>query len=159
MNQLLWALLITLLPVFELRAGMPLAIDYALKTSMPVITVILLVILVNCLVVLLVFWFLDVFHNGLLNFRWYNALYKGYLKRIRGKVDRFEERHATCGFLALVLFVAVPLPGTGAWTGCIVSWILGLERKQSIAAIMLGVIMAGILIALASLGIFTLFFS
>ena len=56
-----------------------------------------------------------------------------------------------------MLFVAVPLPGTGAWSGCLVSWLLGLDRKKSILAISLGVIIAGLIILFASLGVFSLF--
>ena len=61
------------------------------------------------------------------------------------------------GFLALVLFVAVPLPGTGAWTGCLASWLLGLERKKSILAIACGVLIAGIYVLLGTMGIIGLF--
>jgi len=73
------------------------------------------------------------------------------------KIDKFERKYQKIGFLALMLLVAIPLPGTGAWTGCIISWVLGLERKKSIMAISAGVMIAGVLILLGMLG-FTLFF-
>ena len=52
------------------------------------------------------------------------------------------------GFLALTLFVGIPLPGTGAWTGCLIAWILGLNRKKSVLSITLGVVIASILVIL-----------
>jgi len=79
------------------------------------------------------------------------------MKRFQKKVDKFEKRYESIGFLALVLFVGIPLPGTGAWTGCLVSWILGLNRKKSIFAISLGVLIAGVLILLGTLGFISWF--
>ena len=60
------------------------------------------------------------------------------------------------GYLALTLFVAVPVPGTGAWTGTLVAWVLGLDRWKSIGAISLGVVIAGLIILFTSLGFFGL---
>ena len=60
-------------------------------------------------------------------------------------------------FIALVLFVAVPLPGTGAWSGSLVSWVLGLDRGKSILAIALGVLIAGLLIFLGMFGFISFF--
>ena len=56
-------------------------------------------------------------------------------------------------FLALFLFVAVPLPGTGAWTGSLVASLFNLPKKWSFLAILLGVIVAGIVMCLASYGV------
>ena len=75
------------------------------------------------------------------------------------KVDKFEKKYNTTGFLALMIFVAIPLPGTGAWTGCLISWFLDLDRKKSLLYISLGVLIAGIITTLASLGIINIFSS
>ena len=80
------------------------------------------------------------------------------LERIRRKADKLEKKMDNWGFLALALFVAVPLPGTGAWTGTLVAWVLGLERWKSFLAIALGVTIAGLIILFASLGIFIGFY-
>ncbi len=50
------------------------------------------------------------------------------------------------GSIGLAIFVGIPLPATGAWTGCLIAWILGLERKKSLLAISLGVVVAGIIV-------------
>ena len=68
-----------------------------------------------------------------------------------------KKLQATAGkglFVALLLFVGIPLPGTGAWTGTLAASILDMDFKSSILAVMLGVILAGIIMALASMGLF-----
>jgi uncharacterized membrane protein len=157
LHQLLLAILLTISPVLELRAGMPVAIDYAVKNNISVFLVAGLIIAVNILVVFLVFLFLDFFHGKLLKIGIYRRFYEAHLRRLRKRVDRLEQKYSTQGFIALTLFVAVPLPTTGAWSGVLIAWILGLERKKSFLAISAGVTIAGIIVALASRGLLSLF--
>ena len=56
-----------------------------------------------------------------------------------------------------MFFVAIPLPGSGAWTGTLIAWIIGLDRLKSFVAITFGVIVAGLIILLVSLGSLGLF--
>jgi uncharacterized membrane protein len=156
MNELLWGLLLTVLPIFELRGGLPLVLDYALKNNFPISPFFVFVVLLNILVIFFVFWFLDYLHNHLMRLKLYRRGFDFYLERLRKRVDKFERRFEEFGFLALVLFVAIPLPGTGAYTGVLAAWLLGLERKKSILSISLGVLLAGILILLGSLGVLNL---
>jgi len=156
-NQLLLAILLTIAPISELRGGMPVAIDYALKNNIPVLPIIALIILANILVVFALFFFLDKFHETFMKFKLYNKFYSAYLKRIQKKIDKFEAKHETLGMLALTLFVAIPFPTTGVWSGTILAWLLGLERKDSLKAIIVGVIIAGIIVSLASLGVLGIF--
>jgi len=59
------------------------------------------------------------------------------------------------GFIApLLLFVGIPLPGTGAWTGTLAASILDMDFKSSVMAVMLGVLLAGIIMGIASMGVF-----
>ena len=58
-------------------------------------------------------------------------------------------------FVALLLFVGIPVPGTGAWTGTLAASILGMDFKSSVLAVMLGVLLAGIIMAAVSVGIFS----
>ena len=68
---------------------------------------------------------------------------------------KLEQKAGNKGlFVALLLFVGIPLPGTGAWVGTLASSILDMDFKTSIAAVMLGVILAGIIMGLASAGVF-----
>ncbi len=156
--KLIYALILTVMPVTELRVGLPVAISYALEKNIPVVFIFFLVLLLNILVIFFIFYFLDHLHKLFMNIKIYKKLFELYLKKFQKKVDKFEKKYKAKGFFALCLFVAVPLPGTGAWTGCLVSWLLDLDRKKSILAIASGVTIAGILILLGTLGVVSLFF-
>ena len=56
-------------------------------------------------------------------------------------------------YWGLVLFVGIPLPGTGAWTGCLIAAMLGMDKKKSTLAAILGVIMAGVIMLIFSYGV------
>lgn len=156
-SKLLWALILTVLPITELRAGLPLAIIYAQENNLSTLFIFLLIVLLNVLLVFFIFLFLDYIHNILLRIKIYEKGFNFYLKLLRKRASKFEDRFGRIGFLALVIFVAIPLPGTGAWTGSVLAWALGLERKKSIAAISLGVIIAGTIIFLATIGTLNFF--
>jgi uncharacterized membrane protein len=91
-----------------------------------------------------------------MNISAYKRAFGFYIRMIQKRVDRIEARLPVYGYFALTLFVAIPLPVTGAWTGTLIAWILGLERTRSKAAIALGVCIAGLIILIASLGILNL---
>jgi len=151
--KLLYALILTVLPISELRLGLPVAILYAIENNISIMFVFLLVVLLNILLIFFIFYFLDNLHNVFMKLKFYRKIFKRYIARFQKKVDKFERKYNSWGFLVLVLFVGIPLPGTGAWSGCLVSWLLGLNRKKSILAISAGVLIAGILILLGTLGL------
>ena len=62
-------------------------------------------------------------------------------------------------FVALLLFVGIPVPGTGAWTGTLAASILDMDFKQSVVAVMLGVVLAGIIMGIVSAGLFGAIFA
>ena len=70
---------------------------------------------------------------------------KGHEKK--GQIEKY-------GFWGLILFVGIPLPGTGAWTGCLIAAMLDMDKKKSFLATAIGVLIAGIIISLLSIGIF-----
>ena len=150
--RLLWAVILTIMPVTELRIGLPVAIFYAIEQNIPIWLIFSLIVLLNVLIIFFIFYFLDHFHHIFLKFNPYKKLFEKYVEKFQKKVDKFEKKYETLGFLALVLFVAVPLPGTGAWTGCLLSWLVGLDRKRSILAISIGVLIAGLFILFGTLG-------
>ncbi|MCK4647635.1 small multi-drug export protein [Candidatus Pacearchaeota archaeon] len=150
--KLLWAVILTIMPVTELRVGLPVAILYAIEQNIPIWLIFSLIVLLNVLIIFFIFYFLDHIHHVFLKFNPYKKLFEKYVGKFQKKVDKFEKKYETLGFLALVLFVAVPLPGTGAWTGCLLSWLVGLDRKKSILAISIGVLMAGLFILFGTLG-------
>lgn len=156
MNQLILGIILSLLPVIELRGGLPFALNYAVKNSFPVWLAFSTIIIANIVVIFLLFLFLDFLHSKFLALRIYRRTFNFFLERARKKARKVERNMEIYGFLALTLFVAVPLPITGAWTGTLIAWILGLDRKKSILSISLGVLIAGILVLLAYFGIVNL---
>ena len=155
--RLIYAIILSVLPIIELRGGLPLAIIYATENNVPIPMIFSLVLLLNLLVIFFVFFFLDNLHHVFMNNKFYRKFFNSYIGRFQKKVDKFENKYSTLGFLALTLFVAIPLPGTGAWSGCLVSWVLDLDRKKSILSISLGVLIAGILVLFGTLGFLSLF--
>lgn len=150
-GQILFGFLLTMLPIFELRGGLPLIVEYTVKNGISVWPYFLIVLILNILTILIVFLFLDFFHEILLNLKSYKKFFEKVLGRIQRKIHKVQETK----YLALMLLVAVPLPGTGAWTGTLIAWLLKLNRLKSFIAISVGVIIAGILVLSASLGFFS----
>ena len=155
--KLIYALILTIMPITELRVGLPLAIVYAIEHNIPIMLIFSLVILLNVLIIFFIFYFLDNLHARFMNLKFYKKIFDSYISKFQKKMDIFEKRYKSLGFFALILFVAVPLPGTGAWTGCLVSWLFGLDRKKSILAVSIGVLIAGILVLLGTVGFINLF--
>lgn len=155
--RIIYAIILSMLPISELRGGLPLAIVYANEHSIPIALVFSLIVLANILVIFFVFYFLDNIHHLLLRIKTYKKLFDKYVERIQKKLDKFEKKYSAIGFLALTLFVAVPLPATGAWSGCLIAWLMNLDRKKSILSISLGVIIAGVLVLVGTLGFLRIF--
>ena len=118
-QKLLYAILLTLMPVTELRAGLPLAVSYALENNIPVFLIFILILALNILLIFFVFYFLDEIHLHLMKLKYYKNVFNRFLKRFQKKADKFEEKHEKTWFWALVFFVGFPFPGTGAWSGCL----------------------------------------
>lgn len=155
--RIIYALILSILPISELRGGLPLAIIFANDNNIPLILIFPLIVMANILAVFIAFYFFDNVHKYFLKNRFYKKIFESYVGKIQKKVDKFEKQYSATGFLALAIFVGIPLPGTGAWTGCIIAWLLDLDRKKSILAISLGVLIAGILMLLGTLGFMSFF--
>ena len=154
--QILIGLLFTISPVFELRAGLPIIIEYVLRNGLPIWPYFLLVLVVNILMIFVIFLFFDFVHEALMGIRWYRAVVGRVLRRLQRKVEKIKDDMDKWGYFALMFFIAIPLPGTGVWTGTMVAWAMGLDRWRSFAAIAAGTVIAGLLVLLISLGVFSL---
>ncbi len=156
--QLILGLLLTILPITELRAGLPVIVDYCFKNNLPILPFFLIVVLLNVLIVFVIYFFLEKIHKILLKWKFYARIFSRFVEKLRRRNKKFELKFNQRGYLALVIFVAIPLPGTGAWTGTFLAWLVGLEKKKSILAIALGVVIAGLIILFSSIGIISLFY-
>jgi len=137
--------IISLMPILELRGGLLAASLIGLD---PIPSYIISVI-GNVLPVPFILWFMGRI------LKWMKTRKK--LKKIANwldkKVDKNKEKIEKFGFLGLVLFVGIPLPGTGAWTGCLVASVLEMDKKKSFIAAIIGVIMASIIMMILSFGL------
>ena len=91
--KLLYALILTIMPVTELRVGLPLAILYAIENNISIALIFSLVLLLNILVIFFIFYFLDNLHHIFMNSEYYRRIFEAYLKRFRKRVDKFEKKH------------------------------------------------------------------
>ena len=80
-------------------------------------------------------------------------MFKKIVKFLHKKVEKNKDKIEKYGYLGLVLFVGVPLPGTGAWTGCLVAALLDMDRKKSFACVLCGVVMASVIMMIISYGL------
>lgn len=156
MNSIILGIILAFLPISELRGGLLAAIPHAINNNIPVMPVFLIIVFVNILSIFFVFFFLDFLHKKFIKLSFYKNSFDFYMEKIRKKIDNFENKFGTYGFLALIIFVAIPLPATGSWTGSLIAWYLDLDRKKSIISIALGVLIAGIIVLFSILGFFKL---
>lgn len=130
----------SMLPIVELRGALPLAINLY---HIPWIKAFAIAYLGNCVPVPFILWLLKPMVRllskiGFLE-RFFAWLFEHTRKKSSGMIERYEE-------IGLLLFVAIPLPGTGAWTGALIAFLFGLDFKKSFVVIALGVFIAGVIV-------------
>ncbi len=150
MQKYLWVIFISMVPLIELRGALPVAIG--LGIDLPVAFAIC--IIGNMIPVPFIFLFAR------------KVLEWGKDKKIIGRFFTFclekgekggrklEEKAGRGLYWALLLFVGIPLPGTGAWTGTLAASILDMDFKKSVVAVLLGVLLASIIVGIVSYGAF-----
>lgn len=136
-------------PVIELRGGIPLAMAQGFSPAWAFA----LALLGNLAVVPLLLWGFRWAERTLMRWHSTRVILEWVFTRSRRK-GKWIQR---LGSIGLVLLVAIPLPGTGAWTGAIASRLLGIPIRRALLWIAVGVVLAGILVLFASLGAFELF--
>ncbi len=152
-SLLLIGILLSILPFGELRTGIPFLISFGFD---PVLAFIICTA-ANIAIIPILFLFFDYLHSGLMRFAFYRKGFAFALRRLRKKEEKMRKSIESYGLIALAVFTAIPLPFTGAYTAIIFAWLLGVERKRAAAFIAAGVLIAGILVTLASVGIIHLF--
>ena len=151
MLKYLLAFLISMVPIIELRLGVPFAIGLGID-YFPALAV---CVIGNIIPVPFIYFFARKFlkwgaRQAVIGKFCNFCLQKG--ERAGQKLVRKTGRYGL--FIALLLFVGIPLPGTGAWTGTLAASFLDMGFKSTVLAVTLGVILAGCIMALASTGVF-----
>jgi uncharacterized membrane protein len=137
-------LIISALPVVELRLALPMAI---IGLEMPWYHALPLAIIGNLLPVPFVLLFLDAISRFLSKINFFKRMLNWLFERTR-KRGRVVERYERIG---LALFVAIPLPVTGAWTASVVAVLFGLKFRHAFLSILIGIVIAGIIVTSLSL--------
>jgi uncharacterized membrane protein len=97
----------------------------------------------NALVAPVCWIFLSTLHRLFLKVTWYEKIFTRFVERAREKLRGGVEKW---GWLGVAVFVAIPLPVTGAWTGTLGAWMLGLPKRKTLQAVILGVFAAGAIV-------------
>lgn len=140
LNKELITFIVSMMPIFELRGAIPLAV---LHFKMPLAQAYAIAWLGNLIPILPIIYFLEPIRKALSRFKvfakFFDWLYKRTYKRSQ-KVMKY-------GALGLTLFVAIPLPVTGAWTGSLAAIMFNIKPRYAFPAIILGVTIAGVVVS------------
>ena len=142
------AFILSMLPIIELRGG----IIAGRALGLPPIPTFIICYIGNILPVPFILWLIKSILNKMRNST--IKIFNKFVSWLDKKVEKKKGQIEKYGFWGLVLFVGIPLPGTGAWTGCLIAAMLDMDKKKSFIAAAIGVLMAGIIISLLSIGIF-----
>lgn len=143
MNPIVKIIIFSLLPISELRGSIPIG----LSSGLPLSLVFPIAVFSNVLVFPVFYLFLNFIHELLMKFKLYRKFFDYFLERTRKKVGPKVEKY---GYLGLTLFVAIPLPVTGAYTGTLGAWFFKMKKRKSFLAVFLGVVIAGIIVSIVS---------
>ena len=144
MEILLRAILLSILPIAELRGGIP----YAVANDIGLPAAFITCVISNMFIIPIVFVFLDTLHNQFYKIKPYKWLFDKWVVRTQRKAERNVARW---GYWGVMLFVAIPLPITGAYTGTLAAWLLKLDKKKAFWYLALGVVIAGIVVSVATM--------
>ena len=142
----LWiCFIISMVPFIELRGGLLaaalLGVDIFLAIPMCIIG--------NIIPIPFILWFITPIFNWLKKTKLFRPMVEKLEKKAGNKSGKIEKGY----FWGLALFVGIPLPGTGAWTGSLIAALLDIPKKKSIPAILLGIAIATVIMALVSYGL------
>lgn len=137
--------IISLMPILELRGGL---IAAALLKLNPIESYIISII-GNIIPVPFILWFI----NSILDWMRKRKHLSKIVKWLDRKVDKKKGQIEKYGIWGLIFFVGIPLPGTGAWTGCLIASVLKMDRKKSFIATLIGILLASIIMMIVSFGL------
>lgn len=148
-KEYLIAFFISMVPLIELRAAVP----YAIAIGLPTLPAYIVCVLGNMLPVPIIFLFARKVLEWGKDKKYIGRFFTFCLEKGHKGGEKLQEKAGKGLFWALLIFVGIPLPGTGAWTGTLAASILDMDFKTSVVAVLLGVVLAGIIMGLASAGL------
>ncbi len=149
MNKYLVAFLISMVPIIELRGGVP----YAVTMGIPEWQAIIICAVANMLPVPLIYFFARKVLLWGTDKKYIGKFFTYCVKKGERGGQKLMKKGPEGLFVGLMLFVAIPIPGTGAWTGTLAASFVNMGFKRAVLAVSLGVVIAGIIMMIASSGV------
>ncbi len=144
-NDIWQVVLMTMIPTLELRASLPFAI---LVLEMPWYSAFFLVVIINIILGPIVYFSLRFFLNIVIKIPFFNKLYERSLHKVHTKIKPKVDKYGEWG---LALFIGIPLPGSGVYTGALAAFVLDIKPKKFMIATVVGVLIAAIIVLLVVL--------
>ncbi len=155
LKKYLYIFLISMVPLIELRGAIPVSQGFQL----PLLQSYIVCVIGNMLPVPVIYLFARKVLEWRKDKKYIGKFFTFCIEKGHKGGEKLKEKAGRGLFVALLLFVGIPLPGTGAWTGTLAASFLDMGFKKSVIAVLLGVLMAGIIMGLVSAGVFTAIFS
>lgn len=150
MKKYFWVLVIAMLPLIEIRGALP----YAVGFGLPLVPSIIVAVIGNMIPVPFIFLFARKILEWGKDKKVIGGFFTWCLQKGEKGGKKLEEKAGRGLYWALFLFVGIPVPGTGAWTGMLAASILNMDFKKSTMAALGGVLLAGAIMLAASMGVF-----
>ena len=147
--------LISMVPIVELRGAIPIGVG---AYNLPVLTTFIICIIGNMIPVPFIFPFARKVLEWGQDKPYIGPLFKWFIKKGHKGGQKLQSKAGRGLYYALFLFVGIPIPGTGAWTGTLAASILDLDFKKTVFSVLGGVLLAGIIMAVSSYGLFEIIF-
>ena len=145
-----WVFLISMVPLIEIRGAIP----YAVGFELPLVPSIIVAVIGNMLPVPFIFLFARKVLEWGKDKKYIGKFFTWCLEKGHKGGEKLQAKAGRGLYIALLLFVGIPLPGTGAWTGTLAASLLDMDFRKSVIYIMAGVLLAGAIMLIASLGVF-----
>ena len=145
MDEILNLVWITLLPFLELRASIPYGI---LKAGLGWVLVFVVCVVTNIVLGAALYPLIDTITKTAKRIGFIDRLYRAYIKRTQRRIDGYVDRY---GELGVAIFIGIPLPGSGVYSGALAAYLIGLNYRKFIIADIIGVLIAGVIVTIVSL--------
>ena len=154
-TKYLWIFFISMVPLIELRGAIP--VSQAMQ--LPIIPSYIVCIVGNMIPVPIIYLFARKFLEWGQDKKYIGGICRFFLVKGTAAGEKMQSKVGRGLFIALLLFVGIPLPGTGAWTGTLAASLLDMKVRDTVIAVTLGVLLAGLIMMAGSLGLFTAIFA
>ena len=141
MKHILYLILITFIPLLELRASIPFGILYEQKFHW--VWVFVICVVANIILGLLVFWLIERIIKLMTLIKPIGKLWNWYVDRVQHRIQKSVDRY---GEWAVAVFIGIPLPGSGVYSGALAAYLIGLPFRKFIISNILGVLIAAVIV-------------